>query len=76
MKLIAPITQRKIGTLDVLLFVTVFEMISTDYWSALGFVILTIAFWLGRTHFGGDFSLDQLYRLVLAEKQTPKEKAS
>lgn len=71
--MIAPITQRKIGALEVLLFIIVLEAVRGNALAVLGFLIVATCVFLGRVHFGGDFSLSQLHGLVTAKKPTTKE---
>lgn len=69
--MLEPITKRKFGALEVLLFVIVFEVFTMDFFSALGFIVLAVLVFLGRAHFGGDFSLAQLHGLLVSKKEKP-----
>jgi hypothetical protein len=65
----SPITERKLGSIEVLLFVILFEVIRGNFLGTLVYAGITIAFWLGRAHFKEDFSLAQLYGLFTTDKQ-------
>jgi hypothetical protein len=65
----SPITKHPIGIIQILLFVVVFEVVTGDYWSALGFIALTLAAYMGKSHFSGDFSLAQLYGLFTSKEK-------
>ena len=65
----APITQHKIGVIQILLFVVVFEVVTGDFLAALFFIVLTVAAYMGKSHFAGDFSLAQLYGLFTSKEK-------
>lgn len=69
MSLMSPLTHRKIGALEVLVFVAVFEFFTFDYFAAPAFMGLAVLVGLGRLHFGGDFSIHQLYRLMAIKEK-------
>jgi hypothetical protein len=66
-----PITTRKIGSIEVLLFALVFEALRANFLGVLVYVAAIAAFFVGRVQFGGDFSLAQLYGLLRSNKETP-----
>lgn len=70
----APITQRKIGALEVLLFSIAFEVFTFDFLSAVVFIVLAVLVFLGRAQFGGDFSLAQLHGLLGSKNGKNEEK--
>lgn len=59
----APILTRKIGSIEVLLFALVFECVRANFIGALVYIAAIAAFFMGRVHFGGDFSLTELHGL-------------
>lgn len=65
----APILTRKIGSIEVLLFALVFEVVRANFVGALLYIGAIAAFFIGRVHFGGDFSLSQLYGLLRSNKE-------
>lgn len=67
----APITTRKIGSIEVLLFALVFEAVRANFIGVIVYIAAFAAFFVGRVHFGGDFSLTQLVGLF-----KPAEKPS
>jgi hypothetical protein len=70
--MLAPITKRKIGALEVLLFSIAFEVFTFDFLSAVVFIVLAVLVFLGRAQFGGDFSLAQLHGLLVNGKKQEK----
>ncbi len=67
-----PITTRLIGSMEVLAFALVFEIVRANFLGALVYVALLAAFFMGRVHFGSDFSLLQLSGLFSQKKgKTP-----
>ncbi len=66
-----PITERKMGSIEVLLFALVFEVVRANFIGSLAYVAALGAFFVGRVHFGGDFSLSQLYGLIRSNKGKP-----
>lgn len=67
----APITTRKIGSIEVLLFALVFESVRANFIGVLVYIAAIAAFFIGRVHFGGDFSLSQLHGLFRSN-EVPK----
>ena len=68
-----PIVKRKIGPGEILLFVILFEIIRGHSLAALIYIGIAVAFFLGQSHFGGPFTLAQLYGLFVTETKTETE---
>lgn len=70
---LSPITTRKIGSIEVLLFALVFEAVRANVIGVLIYVATIAGFFVGRVHFGRDFSLQELAGLLRSnkEKTTP-----
>lgn len=66
-----PITTRKIGSIEVLLFALVFEALRANFIGVIVYITALGAFFVGRVHFGGDFSLAQLYGLFKPAGKAP-----
>jgi hypothetical protein len=64
-----PIIKRKIGPGEILLFVILFEIIRGNALAALIYIAIAVAFFLGQSHFGGPFTLAQLYGLFVDSKK-------
>jgi hypothetical protein len=69
-----PIVKRKIGPGEILLFVILFEIIRGNALAALIYIAIALAFFLGQSHFGGPFTLAQLYGLFVSETKKDQEK--
>lgn len=67
----SPITTRKIGSIEVIVFAIVFEVIRANFIGALVYIAAFAAFFVGRVHFDGDFSLSQLSGLLRSNKEKP-----
>lgn len=58
-----PITTRKIGAIEVLLFALAFEAIRAQPFGVLVYLAVLVVFFTARAHFDGDFSLSQVFGL-------------
>ena len=67
----APITTRKIGSIELVVFSLVFEIVRANFLGALVYIAVFTAFFVGRVHFGGDFSLAELIGLFRSNKEKP-----
>lgn len=71
-----PIVKRKIGSIEVLLFVIFAEILRLNALATIIYIAVLVAFVLGRSHFKEDFTLAQLYGLFVDPDKKDQEKTS
>lgn len=71
---IKDVTHRKIGAFEFAVILAILSLIFINGIVAIIFVVLAVGLYFAKKHFGGEFSLAQLYGLFRAEKTAVSKK--